>query len=347
MLLFDFDGTQFDTFASGPRGLGVREASYLAINDVLGESAALNYASRPELHNFAPTELVNLCRENGYREEIRKQAYNFYSSNKDSLSGLVPGGKGTALTWRQGENTGVISEMLVRQKLRYLLDQVGEKTTNGDLWPVPTRGFEDFWKNLISIQESIPGAFKVTTGIVSSGHETFIRKVFDKRQLKQPDIIVTEDDVRGRKNPPLDNPREAIRRYKPGLLPIALGHREWLREQEMTGNNFSVSGAAQSRDRIIYFGDDLKKDGEMAFASRIFFGHYKYDAQSSLNSQSSHITFNDWGEIGKLLKTRSGLLREGKSIGEVFSQDSLRYIEGNNIKAVEKRTPLSRKEMLY
>lgn len=347
LLLFDFDGTQFDTFVPGPRGLGVREATYLAINDVLGEKAAVGYADRSEIHNFAPTEIVNLFYSNVQGRSMRENAYNFYSSNIDSLRDLVPSGKGASLAWVEGENTAVISEMLVRQKLKYLLDQVGEKTTNGDSWPMPTRGFEDFWNNINSIQQTNRGEVKVSTGVVSSGHENFIRKVFDQRRLNQPDIVVTEDDIRGRKYPPLENPREAVRRYKPGLLPMALGHREWLKTQEMTGNNFSISGAYQSRDRIIYFGDDLKKDGEMAFASKIMFGHYKKDAEEPLRYNNAHITFSNWGEIGKLIKKRSDLLSEGASFREVFLKHPASGIEDYGPVATETRTPNSKKEMIY
>lgn len=345
LILFDFDGTQFDTFSPGPKGLGVREASYLAINDVLGANAASVYATRSDLYNYAPSEIVNLFTSNGQSRAIQEQANEFHCNNRDSLTEVVPKDKGVVLS---GVNSNAeISELLVRQKLKYLVGQVGDLTASGEIWPMPTRGFAEFWKLLNSLKEKNGEQFSITTGVVSSGHEVFIRKAFEEHHLTQPDILISEDDIRGRKNPPLENPREAIRRYKPGLLPIALAHREWLKKLDLTGNSFSLKDSKQSREKIMYFGDDLKKDGEMAFASDISFGHFKKDFDSPMQRDKKHITFGNWNEIGIIFSKKQSLLKDGAALREVFAADFFADIESHSGRAVELTMSGYKKEMLY
>lgn len=194
------------------------------------------------------------------------------------------------------------AEKLVKRKLHYLLGEIGLKNADGSIWPRPTPGFIEFW-NTIPIINCGQKDFKIDTAVISSGHIDFILETLDVWGISHPDFLVTEDDVRNRKHPELE------RRVKPGTLPLALAHKSWLTHQGIAVTKENMPFIVQSKSRIVYFGDDPKKDAGMAQRGRVNFGLFGSD-------------FTDWETVEYQLLQNSRMLREGKAFTEIFNKSS-------------------------
>lgn len=312
LLSFDFDGTIAETFKKGPRGIGVNEATNNAITDIFGKPGAIQLDRLGGLKNRAPSELINLILKTTDRETLIKNAQEFFKEKADSLSLIVPKNKGSPLVWDEKNIEQLITELFVRQKLLYLLEQVGERTTDGQVWPPLTQGFLEFWAVLQQLKiDGLP----IDTAIISSGHDIFIDRVFKLYNLKRSDIIITEDDIRGKKYP-----KEIERRVKPGELPLALAHFYWLKEQGINHLNFDLETAKEVRNRMIYFGDDPSKDGKLSERAKIHFGLFDPN-NLILMEQGSFSKFKDWQTIGKLLETNKEMFNGGESINRILKTE--------------------------
>lgn len=311
LLSFDFDGTIAETFKKGHRGIGVNEATENAIRDILGEEGVNQFNKLGGLSNRAPSELINLILKTNIKEFTQK-AHNFFQDNANHLSSLVLTTKGTPLVWDEKKVEQLVSELFVRKKLLYLLEQVGEKTADGQLWPPLTQGFLEFWGTVQKLkEEDIP----LDTTIISSGHDIFINKVFELYNLSKPDIIVSEDDIRSRKYP-----KEIERRVKPGELPLALAHFYWLKEQGINHLNFDLETAKEVRNRMIYFGDDPSKDGKLSERAKIHFGLFDPN-NLILMEQGNFSKFEDWQTIGKLLEANKEMFNGGESLNRILKTE--------------------------
>jgi phosphoglycolate phosphatase-like HAD superfamily hydrolase len=148
-----------------------------------------------------------------------------------------------------------LAERLVQAKLSHLVHQIGQPV-GGGFWPLPCNGFVPFWHWLF--------AQNIRTGVISSGHTAFIEQVFQLHGLERPDVIVSDDDVRGRRNV---RPQWL---QKPGTFMVTLARRRLALEY-----GESRDSLARDKPGIIYFGDDAVKDGQLARAAGIRFGHFK------------------------------------------------------------------------
>lgn len=311
LLSFDFDGTIAETFKKGPRGIGVNEATNNAITDIFGKPGAIQFDRLGGLKNRAPSELINLILKSD-KEGFTRNAQKIFENNAANLSALIPSTKGVPLVWDEKNAEQLIGELFVRQKLSYLLEQVGEKTADGQLWPPLTQGFLEFWGTLQKLkEEGIP----LDTAIISSGHDIFIDKVFELYNLAKPDIIVSEDDIRGRKYP-----KEIERRVKPGELPLALTHFRWLKAQGMDYFNFDLKSAKEVRERMIYFGDDPNKDGKLAEGAKINFGFF-VPGNLFLMEKDNFSAFKDWKTIGELLNGNKEMFSKGESFNRILKTE--------------------------
>lgn len=311
LLASDFDGTIARTFEKSPNGIGVKEAYLLSIKDVLGETGVGVYNRIGGLQNMAPAELVLAILAEGPKAELITNAKVFFGKASETLGGVVPQGKGVPLIWDESEPDKVVTEMLVREKLIYLLQQIGTRFPDGQAWPKPCEGFINFWKSIqeLNFQEDI----HLETAVISSGHDEFIKRTFQLWGLNQPDYLVTEDDIRG-----VRYPKEMTRRAKPGQLQLAMAHREWLKRQKLDGVHFRLETVRQTRERMMYFGDDTKKDGLLAKGAGIPFGLIKNGGAYSISPAERVITFGDWQNIAQALQDHSKLLREGRPLSEIF-----------------------------
>lgn len=313
LLVFDFDGTAAQTFEPSPNGIGVNEAYAKSIEAIFGEKGLTAYQQIGGLQNRAPSELVNLLLSHDSTEELIDNASVFFVENHRELAGCAPSYQGGILEWDSTNPEKTITEMVVRQKLLYLAGEIGTRFPDGQVWPKPCEGFQEIWQiiRLINLDEKC----RLTTAVVSSGHETFIRRVFaEVLKLQPPDILVTEDDIRWR-----EYPTEMTRRVKPGQLQFALAHKEWLDIQRSPFDNGEslVNVARGSRARMIYFGDDPSKDGQMAKVASVVFGLFK-DGQSYTVNGNEQFSFGDWRDIGERLSNNQEGLMEGRPLAEIF-----------------------------
>lgn len=310
-LVFDFDGTMARTFERSPNGTGVNEAYRLAIKDIFGQTGLGIYDALGGLKNRATSELVSqmLIKNQG---DLIRPAKVFFNEKIDGLDLFVPKNKGVPLVWNDDVPEQIIGELLVRQKLRYLMDEVGTQFPDGSIWPRPCEGFIQFWKEIQKLNNETDR--RINMAIVSSGHEKFIKKVFAIWGISSASIVITEDDIRGRKYP-----TEMERRVKPGQLQLALAHQQWLKQQGLVGLDFNLKTAEETKERMIYFGDDPKKDGELAGRSGIVFGWFNPEKKSWPTEElTPRFDFINWQQITTLLHEGTLHLKEGRPLRDII-----------------------------
>lgn len=166
-----------------------------------------------------------------------------YEIQRDRLAKLMPRGKGIPLVpLHEADRLALLGEMLVRLKLELLMDEVGPS------WPLPFAGALEFLEDLRERDK--------TLAIISSGHDAFIRRCFGEWGARCPEIVLSDDDLR-----PLPDPIE--KKTKPnGLLIQYVIMMANMRGRKMT-----------ARD-LVYFGDDIDKDGRLAANALVPFGHF-------------------------------------------------------------------------
>jgi hypothetical protein len=230
LLAADFDGTTHDTFEAPPDGIGVDEAYRIGIERVFefDKNAVARYEAEGGHGNRTPAEIVH------------------------SLAA-------TAMP----ENLDRLTEELVRIKLDLLCAQIGMPLDDGQTWPRPVPGFTDFWSSVYEAREE---GENISTAILSAGHAPFIRKAFHSSGLQLPDILVTEETIRG-----LNSSLPPDKLAKPAVMPLLLAKTQWLNFYglDMT----SVAAGPQIGDQITVFGDSLPKDGGLAKNSGVNFVH--------------------------------------------------------------------------
>ncbi|HLL60150.1 MAG TPA: hypothetical protein VK338_00375 [Candidatus Nitrosocosmicus sp.] len=208
------------------------------------------------------------------------------------------------LETREAAELRQIANALVVTKLSYLIPEIS------DSWPLPTRGFKDYWNKIRDLNDE---NIDITMGIVSSGHAEFIRATFKVWDLPQPDILISEDDIRNMEIPSTDL------RVKPGPLPLALAYEGWI---HITGQERGIS-ALSAPGKIAYFGDDSYKDGRMADMVGVPFGLFTTDG----NTGGRKMVFSDWNKVSDILIQNQDLLAEGKPLGEILRPDKFQGIE--------------------
>lgn len=153
------------------------------------------------------------------------------------------------------------TEDLVAAKLGVLLHQVGKRVEDS-FWPRLNPGFRNIW-----LPASVEPA--IVTGVVSSGHDTFIRRSFEVHDLAPPDLTVTDDDMR-----PLLERLPAELCVKPSRLLLDLLHYQWLGRRAKIGEEAENPELLHdTRERILYIGDDYRKDGALAKNAGVKFVH--------------------------------------------------------------------------
>lgn len=178
----------------------------------------------------------------------------------------------------------LLAEAFVRAKLGYLTEQIGLQP-DGTIWPPPCTGFVDFWRGLTKYLD----AGTIHAGVISSGHTEFIMKVWSAYGLKPPRIIISEDDIR--------SVRYAIDPawlVKPGVFPFMLGRRQLAAQLGV-----SVPRDWRDKSRVVYCGDDIVRDGEMARRAGVAFGHFAPGAEQGPTELG--FRFGDWAWVRERL----------------------------------------------
>jgi len=300
---FDFDNTVAHTFLHIPNESDniVVGAYGQALNMIWEKDAFELLHSVNGLKNRAPGELIRAILEQaekelpGSRQSLitkAKAAFHDKFMGKpmnERLSACVASGKGFPWIWDDKKPEQTITEFLVRAKLNTLLVKIGEH------YPTPCPGFVQFYQKL-RCQE--PGSYNVS-GIISSGHEVFIKQTFAAWKIKCPCLLLTDDDLRG------STKIDYVQAAKPNPILVDMLYRIWLKSQ------FSSLAARQFQEfkevakaRTIYFGDDLNKDGGLAKNAGVRFGYFNpnYDPEKgNENAGSGNFVFYDWRQAIEIL----------------------------------------------
>jgi 2-hydroxy-3-keto-5-methylthiopentenyl-1-phosphate phosphatase len=303
LFVSDFDGTIAQTFESTPDGMDVHKAYERAIHDVLGDAGLYYYRNSGGLKNRSPGELV--------RDLLTGPTVNFLLDNARSFTKRLVR-EGETVSWSMSNTTKTITDLLTRQKLGYLMSQIGRDMGDGETWPRPCEGYEAFHAEIKDLKEEGLAEF----AIVSTGHTEFLKRTYRSWGLQTPSIMITEDDMARRRYP-----QEPERRTKPSTYPFAMAHQKWLNGDRENGQSY-VSAAKDSRARIMYFGDDTNKDGRMAKSSNVLFGHF--DVTGMAKDNGSGFAFSDWREVAKILADKRSQLVEGRPLTELFTQNGRR-----------------------
>lgn len=228
----DFDGTMYNTFEQAPaQGIyGVDEAYRMSIEKTLyfDKDAMRKYADQGEHQNRTPLEIVDA---------------------------LVPNCTSQGLEHLTAD--------LVRAKLDILENQIGKPLGDGAVWPRPMPGFVDYYQFATAgSQTSIP----VVKGVLSAGHASFIRKCLTLSGLEQPDVMITDETIRG-----LNSILPPDQLSKPALLPLQIAKLQWVSIYDRTG---SVDlNCPEVNDRTTVIGDSEEKDGGLARNAGVEFIH--------------------------------------------------------------------------
>lgn len=258
LIASDFDETLFHTVSSpSPNHIDVNKAYQLGLNDIFGDGAGEWFFKQFGLQGRTPSEVImEMLNYAPTHQKLIDNSKDFFDKTNGNFDYPIPECENRRLIWNNDSPQATITQMLVGQKLAYLLREIGKVGVDGSVWPRPCEGALDFIHIVNQLkQEGKPVDF----AIISSGHESFIKRALDTWDAPQPDILVTEDDIR-----PRQHPQDPERRFKPGVFPLALTHYKWLAQQKLTGKDGLVHEGNESKKRIAFVGDDQKKDMLMA-----------------------------------------------------------------------------------
>ena len=163
------------------------------------------------------------------------------------------------------------TEVFNEAKLRPLLGQIGMAFGDGQFWPRPLPGFIDLWGSLQSSQLS---GRQLDTAVISAGHTGFINRTFDMWQTAPPDILVSSDTIHQKGLDLIHSPKE-LAKPEPLIMQVTLG--EWALKYGI-GN--LPNGLDELRQRTLFVGDDITKDGGLAINSGVDFIHINPDNQA-------------------------------------------------------------------
>jgi len=245
LLATDFDGTVAQTFEKSPSGIGVHEAYDQAIDEVFGPDAVDRYHAGGGLNNRSVIEVV---------KDLSPESIGF--------------------------DINLLVNKLTDSKLAILMGEIGTRFDDGTIWPRPTNGYLVLLEEL---QNAKNGGSQIDSLILSSGHEAFIRLVYEKWSVAQPDYVVAQERLAY-----LGLGKES----KPSRKVMDAALETWAEDYETNVYSSDV------KNRVLYVGDDDEKDGNMARDSGIEFFH--------LNADNSEVV---WPKVSARLGLTDAALR--------------------------------------
>lgn len=260
MLAYDFDNTCYKTIGSDAPD--VEDAYLFAVGAVLGAPAQNQYVRHGGLKNRAPSEIVaesiNTDPQTlGHaleQAEIQLEADSTIHYHRQAVAEFVARRQVTA----DQLAIQAVTELVVLRKKEVLFAQI-----NPD-WPKPINGFDEHWAGLYSRRNAGGDWDTIHTAVVSSGHSDFIGRVLQANGLPEPDLYVTDDEMRRQPQP----------RVKPHPLLLRLVRNTWFSEYRVIKKAEDQAFLNNSKKRQVYIGDDLAKDGQMAASDGITFIHH-------------------------------------------------------------------------
>ena len=328
LFVFDFDETLGRTFSPSPNNINVETAYKMAIKSIFGQRGSMIFNKQGGLQNRSPPELIyNLLKED--REKLTESAQKYLLKNGEKLNRLVPREKAVPLVWQSWNPHNVITEMLVRCKLSHLMGEIGTELPSGEKWPIPCQGALEFLLALKMLSQNEKAGIKIA--ILSSGHDEFIQETFkDVWNTDYPQILITDDDMRK-----LMYPIDPMEIVKPSVKLFNLTQLLWF--QNLFGpiyNELDLIGfIAENRKRMIYFGDDPVKDGQLAESAEVPFGWFNSDKTAKTTEEKAEekeaaknlicptIKFSDWKMLTDFISSPNTvkLFEKGKPFAEIIS----------------------------
>lgn len=187
-----------------------------------------------------------------------------------------------------------LTKLLVDLKLNHLVGEIC------DDWPKPCRGFLELCEELQRLRQR---GLTVDLGIITNGHLRFVAKTFKTWGLERPKPLVTEEDVRDLTWPP--RPED---RVKPAVYPFNLAMNRWRRFRR---------GSHPSR--VIYFGDDPKRDGGLAVNAAVPFGYFTEEIADISNYPPGSFQFSDWTDVARRLIDLTAKILAGLPCHQIFA----------------------------
>lgn len=202
------------------------------------------------------------------------------------------------------DETRIATEILVEKKLSHLTPEISEQ------WPRLYPGVKEFFGQVNS------GTSHIDTGIVSSGHDDFIKAVFRINDIVPPDILVTSDILRSRK-------RSEVESCKPHTYQMAEAHRQW--HKTSLNGQFTNNGESRNHGKpyMVYVGDDPVKDAGLAERARIPFLFVPFTHPDfHPDPEKGQMAISDFSQLTEMLQERDQELREGKSFSSILLRKS-------------------------
>lgn len=317
--VIDFDGTAGDTFTDSPAGGNVEQNYEYTLDQIFGSRVLGTYRAQGGLRNRAPAEVISELHD--AHDDVPELAYRHLQANGDELRSVMKTTVANLDVWEVDPLTAA-TEVYIRQDLINSLGHIGLKHDDGEVWPRMCNGFGELWDAIHDLNHADLG-FHIDTAVLSSGYTEYIELCFEAWGRPQPDIWVTDDQIRGRKYP-----KDIRARVKPATFGLALVHQLWLQRYGLSGHAFWsqkfpsqdspkwLDIALEPRSRISCWGDSLSKDGALAKAGRVSFGHFNPEAKDL--EPNKYLSFSDWRDISDILRSNIPALTAGAPIAHIL-----------------------------
>lgn len=152
------------------------------------------------------------------------------------------------------DETQALTDKFVAAKLEILTSQISST------WPYPVPGFVEFTTALRMAQEHRD----INDIIISSGHEDFIRKTYEKSfGIEPPKLILAQEAIQR-----IAQDNDETMPVKPSPQLMLYAYNAWRNQY-----NLDPQASIELHDstRMRYVGDDSTKDGVMAKRSNVAF----------------------------------------------------------------------------
>ncbi len=275
ILASDFDGTIADTSLPSPEGRTVSTATESALVQIFGQTGPVLLDQIGGIQSRAPYELVLML-----QEEARQKGVDLENAYRTA---------------------GELTDEFVRLKLEQLLPEISPE------WPVVYPGFTEMYAGLEQHGARL--------AVVSSGHDDFIRRVFDVNDLPQPEILVTSDTLQRRGHPT---------RYKPDPYSLKVCVQEF----------FRLYG--ERPQSMMFIGDSEEKDGGLAREFHVPFGFFNPDFafDTEIFNGSQRIDFRDFPHLTQIFDRNARQFTEGRGFYGMFMNGT---VEGHMRSGQERR----------
>ncbi len=277
LVLASFSQTIAKTHIKNLRNFNIDDAYDNAIQTIFGYEGLQKYLEYGGLQNRSPAEvIISLVPYSS----IWDNAKLYLDINNIS----IPKNKDIVHT---------LIKQLIKININSLADNIGALCPQTELWPPLYPNVNMFLSHLSNKQ--------VDFGIISSGHEVFIRKVFEYYGMDQPLFCVTPDDkfeLYG---------MDWKSKTKPSTYLIASAMQKWIASWS---DDFKQRVQESGQDcmeyachNAVYIGDDLKLDGYMANNAGIPFLLFYPDDSVQIHFEGEHRKFSLYSQLIDALDT--------------------------------------------